>query len=107
MKKICFDLFLCAASLAFLAASSLAQTSGTAKTGCENNTASKPPATASKTGPRSGSAPGNMGSTGWTGGTGGSHVDASADRSSGSGTQPQTAKGLDPIKDKSAPQPSC
>ncbi|WP_111418518.1 hypothetical protein [Rhodoplanes roseus] len=66
------------------------------------------PANQPKTGPSSGTAPGNEGSTGWTGGTGGSFTGTSnhAPAPGSPNAQPETVEGVNPQPSGSATTPT-
>jgi hypothetical protein len=89
---------------ALLGSSTACFAQSTANSHCEKSAAARPSQTPPEHGPKSGSAPGNMGSTGWTGGTGGSHIgEAGGGPLQGSNSQqPEEVQGLDPTKDKTA-----
>jgi hypothetical protein len=79
-------------------AAAFSQSGQAFKANCDKDANAAAPLTKPKDGPQSGSAPGNMGSTGWTGGTGGSHIGIADEHSASNPGQPETAKGLDPTK---------
>ena len=89
------------AGAVFALSTALAYPQGTST---QNSGTAKPAESANQptTGPNSGTDPKNAGSTGWSGGTGGSNIGTSPHAPTpGSPTQqPDTAKGLDPTKDK-------
>lgn len=81
---------------AILSQPAFAQAPAVDKKGCESAPTAQAP-TPSEQGPKSGTKPGNPGSSGWTGGMGGSHSDTTpSGPAPGSGQyQPPVARGLD------------
>lgn len=81
-----------------LAPAAHAQTDPASGKGCAGASAgAQDSATPPRSADSSGTDPGASGSTGWTGGTGGSFIGTSHDNAAGTGSQPETATGLNPI----------